>query len=164
MTIKANSNQRGNNLLDNLHKVKWYFVDDLTTDYEINNYISVLFLSLKFHTYKPEFTITRINKIKNYKTSIILIYVDLKNYKEYLSEFVFLDHQFFLCFSNDEAAKYLMALDMNANRPIDIIKQKYSHDFYVKKTEFLCKYPRINKRDAKNILLQKKIFNFPPFG
>lgn len=151
MVIKVNSNQRGNNALDFLTQARWSFCEDLTTDYEIENFISVLFLSLRFHTSKPEYIISRLNQIRNYKVQIILILVDVRNYEEYLKEFVSFDQQIFYCFSNDEAAKYLVALDMNANRTTDILKQKYSQNHFERKQEFLSKFPQLNKNDSHSL-------------
>lgn len=148
MTIRVCSSQRDNNVLDHLHRVKWYYQDDLTTDFEIEHYISVLFLSLQFHIQKPEYIVTRLRNIKQYKVSIVLVYVDIQNYENYISEFVLFKCQVFLCFTNDEAAKYLSAIDLNAYRSTDIIKKKYSSQLYERKIEFLSKIPRINKNDA----------------
>lgn len=159
MVIKVNSHQRGNNVLDFLTQVRWSFYDTLTTDYEIENFISVLFLSLRFHTQKPDYIFSRLNQLREYKVQILLILIDLQNYEEYLKEFVVLDHQIFYCFSNDEAAKYLAALDLNAHRSTDILKQKYSHDLDERKQEFIIKFPKLNKNDAKKLTRAKSIFS-----
>lgn len=148
MAIKVNKHQEGNNVLGYLTQVRWSFYEDLTTDYEIENYISVLFLSLKFHTAKPEYIITRMNQLREYKVQILLVLIDIRNYEEYLKEFVCFDHQVFYCFSNDEAAKYLHALDINSNRPTDLLKQKYSQNLQERKREFLSKFPQLNKNDC----------------
>ncbi|ELQ74779.1 Structure-specific endonuclease ERCC1-XPF, ERCC1 component, partial [Trachipleistophora hominis] len=155
MTIKVSTKQRGNNVLDHLNQVKWYYEDGLTTDFEIEHFISVLFLSLRFHSSKPEYIIARLNNLKEYKTNILLIYVDMHNYEEYMVEFVQFECQVFLCFGNDEAAKYLAAIDMNAHRSTEIIKHRYSFDLYERKIEFLAKIPKINKKDAAALLAGK---------
>ncbi|KRH93371.1 Structure-specific endonuclease ERCC1-XPF, ERCC1 component, partial [Pseudoloma neurophilia] len=149
MVIKVNAHQEGNNVLDHLTQVRWTFHDDLTTDYEIEDFISVLFLSLKFHTFKPEYIISRINGLKKYKVQILLILIDQKNYEDYLEEFVLFDQQIFYCFSNNEAAKYLLALDSNARKPADLLKPKYSQLQSERKQEFLSEFPSLNKNDLK---------------
>ncbi|ELA47375.1 DNA repair protein rad10 [Vavraia culicis subsp. floridensis] len=167
MAIKVNSNQRGNNVLDYLNQVKWYYEDGLTTDFEIENFISVLFLSLRFHLCKPEYIIARLNNLKEYRTSILLIYIDMHNYEEHMSEFVQFDCQIFLCFSNDEAAMYLAAIDVNAHRSTEIIKHRYSFDLHERKIEFLAKIPKINKKDAAALLegktCLKALFDDPDY-
>lgn len=149
MVIKVNSHQRGNNVLDYLTQVRWSFHDNLKTDYEIEDFISVLFLSLRFHSAKPEYIISRLNDLKPYKVQIIIILIDLRNYEEYLKEFVAFDQQIFYCFSNDEAAKYLISLDLNAKRSTDLLKQKYSQSHFERKQEFLSNFPQLNKNDCQ---------------
>ena len=157
MVIKVNAHQRGNNVLDYLTRVRWNFEENLTTDYEIENFISVIFISLRFHTAKPEYIIARLNELKDYKVCILLILVDIRNYEQYLKEFVCLDQQIFYCFSNDEAAKYLALLDLSANKSTDLLKKKYSQNHFERKQEFLSKFPKLNKNDSQDLSQGKSL-------
>ncbi|KAF9765078.1 Mating-type switching protein swi10 [Nosema granulosis] len=146
--IKINSLQKGNNLISHLSFSTFVYEDKLSTDYEINGSISVLFLSLRFHCCKPEYIYKRINKLKPYKVSILLLLVDSDNYSSTLLEL----HErvritIIVAFSNEECARYLRGFDINANRSINLIRKKDSdHE------TFLTSFKKLNKNDVEGIL------------
>lgn len=158
--IKISSKQKGNNVINFLTYSSFSYSENLSTDYEINDNISVLFLSLKFHCCKPEYIFKRINKLKPYNLSILLIFVDTKNYSDTLLEMQdrIQNLTIILGFTNEECARYLKAFDVNQNRSINIIRKK-EHKF----DTFLESFPKINKTDTtciiENFKTLKDFFN-----
>lgn len=153
--IRVNKNQRGNNLLDYL-KIPYSFTEEITTDYEVKNFISILFVSIKYHSINPEYLIMRNNSLKNYKIKILLILIDIPNYQDFLKDFIIFDFQIFYCLNNFEASKFISFFYKNANLSSDNLKQKYSLDKLERKKEFFKKFPKINKNDLKNLELENK--------
>ncbi|WUR04084.1 Ercc1-like DNA excision repair protein [Vairimorpha necatrix] len=146
--IKINKKQYANNVISYLTDSSYSFIEDISTDYEINNTISVLFLSLRFHCTKPEYIYKRLNKLKPYKLSIVLLYVDSENFSSTLLElYDKLDATIILGFSNEECARYLKGLDINQNRSINVIRRK--EESY---ETFLTSWPKINTTDSACIL------------
>ncbi|KAK6090609.1 hypothetical protein P3W45_000332 [Vairimorpha bombi] len=147
--IKINTKQTGNSVISYLTYSSFVYEELLTTDYEINDTTSVLFLSLRFHCVKPEYIFKRINKLKPYMLSILLIYVDTTNYSTTLLELYdkISDLTIILGFTNEECARYLKGIDINHNRSINIIRKKE-----VNFETFLETFPKINSTDSARIL------------
>lgn len=146
--IKINTLQKGNNLINHLIYSTYVFEDRLSTDYEINDSISVLFLSLRFHCCKPEYIYKRINKLKPYKLSILLLLVDSDNYNNTLLEILErIDMTLVVAFSNEECARYLRGFDINASRSINLIRKKdFDHE------TFLTSFRKLNKNNVESIM------------
>ncbi|EEQ82008.1 hypothetical protein NCER_101359 [Vairimorpha ceranae BRL01] len=153
--IRINNKQRANSVISYLTDSSYTYVDNITTDYEINDTISVLFLSLRFHCAKPEYIYKRLNKLKPYKLSVILLYIDSDNYSSTLLEmFDKVESTLLLGFSNEECARYLKGLDINQNRSINVLRRK--EESY---ETFLQCFPKINANDSISILKNYKNLN-----
>lgn len=61
--IAVNPLQKHNPLLESLKNVPYEFTSIVKTDYLINNSISVLFLSLKYHKLRPDYIYNRFKKL-----------------------------------------------------------------------------------------------------
>ncbi|GMM35461.1 DNA repair protein [Saccharomycopsis crataegensis] len=61
--IAVNPSQKGNPLLQSLKNIPYEFTSIVKTDYLINNSISVIFLSLKYHKLRPDYIYERLKKI-----------------------------------------------------------------------------------------------------
>lgn len=146
--IKINMLQKGNNLINHLTYSTYVFEEKLTTDYEINDSISVLFLSLRFHCCKPEYIYRRINKLRPYKLSVLLLLVDSDNYNSTLLEILErTEMTLIVAFSNEECARYLRGFDINANRSINLIRKKnFDHE------TFLTSFKKLNKNNVESIM------------
>lgn len=151
--IIISSKQKGNNVINFLTYSSFTYSDNICTDYEINNNISILFLSLRFHCCKPEYIFKRINKLKPYSLSILLIFIDTKNYLDSLLELQdrIQNLTIILGFSNEECARYLKAFDINQNRSINVLRKK-EHKF----DTFLESFPKINTSDTACIIEKYK--------
>jgi DNA excision repair protein ERCC-1 len=143
--IKVSPLQKGNNVLSCLSQSSWYYDDSITPDYEINHTTAVLFLSLRFHSCKPEYIHKRIRRLKPYRLRILLVQVDVPSYSKTLQEL----HgstslTMLLGFSYEECSRYIQGF--NSTRSIESIRRKEGDT-----SAFLGCFPRINKRDIAQI-------------
>ncbi|KAM0686365.1 hypothetical protein COBT_002414 [Conglomerata obtusa] len=146
--IEVNDHQKGNNLLTYLTQSSWHY-STLTTDYQPQPQISILFLSLAFHISKPEYIHKRIKKIQH-KIKILMIKVDTQNYENILPEMhsiAFLyDHNLVVCFGNEECARYINVFSKVDSKSAERLRnQKDGID------DFLKSFPKITIRDIENI-------------
>lgn len=160
--IQVSIKQKGNNILEYLKDVKWSYNDKITTDYEINGIISIVFLSMRFHLCKPDYIYDKFKSQRKYKTQILLVLVDVLNYEKCSEELFFISNEYnftmILSFSNEEAGKYIKSFSQQKN--INLIRKK-SYTNEEKITEFFTSFPKINKSDAKQIINNNKsIYDF----
>lgn len=147
--IKVNSNQRGNNILPFLHKSIWHYEDTLTTDYEINDDISILFLSIRFHVAKPEYIHRRYKKLSKYKFNVLLVRVDSVNYESIMLELFDISNAYgsvmVVCFSDEECGNYFTAFNVKNKSFMKLRKKCDTAE------EFLKVIPKVNKNDVEKI-------------
>ena len=145
--IKIATVQRGNPVLGFLVNTKWQYSSNTTADYEINNKTAVLFLSLKFHACKPEYIFKRLNRLKEFRVTIVMIYIDVLNFELTLRElFSMLPYIIITCKSYEECARYLRGLDIASARPVEVLRCKETSI-----DQFLISIPKINKTDVINL-------------
>ncbi|AFN83937.1 Ercc1-like DNA excision repair protein [Encephalitozoon romaleae SJ-2008] len=146
--IKVSPLQKGNSVLDYLSNATWHYDNSITPDYEVNGSVALLFLSLRFHSCKPEYIYKRINKLKPYKVRVLLVHVDVPNYSKMIRElFRTVSLTMVLGFSVEECSRYIQGFDAAGRRSIDIIRRG-SRD----EEGFLCSFPKVNKSDVQQIL------------
>lgn len=123
--IKVNRVQEGNGLLKCLNRTSWVYNSEISCDYEINESVSVLFLSLKYHASKPEYIFKRIRKNKEYKVNVVLIQLDVPNFNFTLQE-LYRDIPYIMVLSrnNEESANYIRSLDLANVKSINTIRNK----------------------------------------
>ncbi|KAM0681550.1 ssDNA endonuclease and repair protein rad10 [Glugoides intestinalis] len=150
--IKVSLLQRGNKLLDYLSSTSWHYDTFCIADYEINFSTSVLFLSLKFHSAKPEYIYNRISKLKAVQLKVLVILIDTPNFNTILQElFQSVKVTIVLCKSYEECAKYIKGFDLCSRRGSEILRRKEGSI-----DAFIQALPKTNKSDVSNI---KKCFN-----
>lgn len=150
--IRVSNLQKGNSLLEHLVKTSWHFDASTVADYEINNSAGVVFLSLRFHICKPDYITKRLRKCANkYKTRVMLLQVDIKNYEPCIEEIFSLsfgfDFTLVLSFGSEESARYIRALDINGTRRVESLAKKIE-DAHEK---FISAFPKLNKNDVTSI-------------
>lgn len=145
--IKVSLLQRGNKLLEYLSSTTWHYDSSCSADYEINFSTLVLFLSLKFHSAKPEYIYKRIAKLKDAKLKILMVLIDTPNYNTTLQVlFRKVPITIVTCKNYDECAKYMKGFDFSTKRGTEVLRRKESGI-----DNFLQAFPRINKSDSVNI-------------
>lgn len=145
--IKVSPVQTGNNVLNYLSQTTWHYDNAISADYEINSTIGVLFLSLRFHSCKPEYIHRRINRLWPYKLQVLLVHVDVQNYSKSIRElFGTVSLTMVLGFSTEECSRYLQGLNLS-NRSVNAIRRKDADP-----ETFLNSFPRINKTDVQKIV------------
>jgi len=106
--IKVKKCQEGNGLLTFLSKTMWEFDDEITCDYQINEKVSVLFISIKYHVTKPEYILRRIQKNKSLRLNIVLIWLDSPNSISVLRElYAIIPYTIVLAKNCEECANYI---------------------------------------------------------
>lgn len=142
--IKVSPLQNGNNVLSYLSQTSWHYDNAVTADYEINNTTAVLFLSLRFHSCKPEYIHKRINKLKPYKLRVLLVHVDVPNYNKTLRElFNTVPLTMVLAFTTEECSRYIQGFNLSGTRSIKAIRRKENDH-----STFLRSFPKVNKSDV----------------
>jgi DNA excision repair protein ERCC-1 len=168
--IKVSPLQKGNNVLSYLSQSSWQYDDSITPDYEINHTTAILFLSLRFHSCKPEYIHKRVRKLKPYKLRILLVQVDVPAYAKALQElYSTTTMTVVLGFSYEECSRYIQGFNLSSSRPIDGIRRKENDS-----NAFLSCFPKINKSDIAQVnrscetleafLVREDMTRIPGFG
>ena len=78
-SILVNPKQRGNPLLKAINNIPWEFDDSIVPDYVVGKTACVLFLSIRYHTLKPDYINDRLKQLgKMFELRILLVHVDVK--------------------------------------------------------------------------------------
>lgn len=144
--IKVSPLQRGNSVLNYLSQTLWHYEDGMTADYEVNGTTGILFLSLRFHSCKPEYIHKRIRRLKAYKLQVLLVHVDVANYNRTVRELlnsVLLT--MVLGFSNEECSRYIQGF--NVGQSINAIRRRENDQ-----QGFLGRFPLVNKTDVGEVM------------
>lgn len=145
--IKVSNLQRGNKILDLLSNSTWSFDSNITSDYEIGNFTSILFLSLKFHVSKPEYIYKRIGRMRKTKLQVLIILLDVANFNTVLEEiFRTIRITIILCKNYDECCRYLKGFDLCSKRTSEVLRKKESSV-----DNFLEAFPKVNKSNSESI-------------
>ena len=77
--IKVSSRQRGNPILKSIRSVPWEFDDAIVPDYIIGQRACAVFLSVRYHTLKPDYIHDRLKELGSaYELRVLLVQVDVK--------------------------------------------------------------------------------------
>lgn len=151
--LQISVKQKGNNVIDFLKEIPWTFNETITTDYEINTSISIIFISIRFHLCKPEYIYKKIKSQRKYKVQVLLVLVDVKNYEKCTEELFYVADKYgftmVLAFSNEEAGKYIKSFALP--KSINMIRKKPSSE-REQIVEFITAFPKFNKTDAVQLM------------
>lgn len=148
--IKVAPLQRGNKLIEYLSSTVWQFDSSCSADYEINFSTLILFLSLKFHSAKPEYIHKRLAKLKQAKLRVLMVLIDTPSFNTTLQElFRTIPITIILCKTYEECSKYIKGFDLCSKRGSEVLKKRESTV-----DAFLQSFSKINKTDS--ITLQRK--------
>lgn len=145
--IKVSTLQRGNNLLEYLGVSSWHYDGSCSADYEINFSTLVLFLSLKFHSAKPEYIHRRIAKLKEARLRVLIVLIDTPNYSTVMRElFRTIPIIVIPCKTYEECSRYIKGFDICTKRGSEVLRKKDSGV-----DTFLNSIPKVNKTDSTTL-------------
>lgn len=123
---------------------------DIFPDFIYKN-ISIIFLSLQYHLCKPEYLHSKLHFSS--KKKFLLIFIDLKNYKNLIIELQELaeisNFILLLAFSENECGKFIDQIIKSSEMNLDYLRDKKINQNPFER--FLNSFPGINKTDAFNI-------------
>lgn len=127
-SILVNSKQRGNPLLKSITNAKWEF-DEIIPDYIVGRATCVLYLSLKYHNYKPDYILERLKELgKAFELRILLVQIDMKDPHNALKQLtricILANLTLMLAWNAEEAGKIIETYKLYENRPADLIMEK----------------------------------------
>ena len=160
--IIVNPCQRGNPVLELIQGVTWKYADTnvgLAVDYILGPSTGCLFLSLRYHSLKPDYIYERLKILRRgglFALRILLCLVDIKDSTHAVRELTKVclvsEVTLLLAFSNDEAATYLATFKAYQNKPADSLKSKPSTNHETRAMEVLSSIRSVNSTDAGTLL------------
>jgi DNA excision repair protein ERCC-1 len=155
-SILVSSRQKGNPILNNVRSLPWEY-SDIPADYVLGATTCALFLSLKYHRLHPEYVYGRIRDLAGkYNLRILLTMVDIENHEEPLKELsktsLINNVTIILCWSAQEAGRYLELFKMYEHAAPTSIRAQQSNSYSDKLVEFITAPRSINKTDAVGLV------------
>jgi DNA excision repair protein ERCC-1 len=159
--VYVNRCQTGNPLLKAVKNVSLEFKDGLLPDYVMGESSCMLFLSIRYHLLHGSYLEERLNRVRkedvtNYRTKVILCYVDVEDNEVALKQInrlaVLSDFTLVLAWSWAEAARYLETFKAYENKSASLIKEKIEADFIPQVNDVLTSIRSINKTDVITLL------------
>lgn len=156
-SILVNPRQKGNPLLKHIGKVPWEYDERIVPDYVMGRTTCALFLSIKYHTLKPDYIADRIKALgKLYELRVLLVLVDSKDPHhslKYLTRVCLIcDLTLMLAWSPEEAGQMIETYKVFENKPPDMIMEKQDVDPHTKLVSALTSVRSVNKTDATTLL------------
>uniref|UniRef100_A0A224XW85 DNA excision repair protein ERCC-1 n=1 Tax=Panstrongylus lignarius TaxID=156445 RepID=A0A224XW85_9HEMI len=155
--ILVNPCQRGNPLLKHICSVPWEFEEGIIPDYVMGRTTCALFLSLRYHTLKPDYINERLKHLgKLYDLRVLLVQVDMKDPYHALKHLtricLLTDLTLMLAWSPEEAGKIIETYKIFEHKPPDLIMEKTESDTHNKMVSALTSIRAVNKTDASTLL------------
>lgn len=155
-SILVSPRQKGNPILNSVRSVAWEY-SDIPADYVVGATTCCLFLSLKYHRLHPEYIYNRIRDLKGqYNLRILLTMVDIENHEEPLRELsktsLVNNVTVMLCWSAQEAGRYLELFKTFENAAPTSIRAQQSQSYSEKMVEFITVPRSVNKTDAVGLV------------
>eukprot|EP00793_Prasinoderma_coloniale_P001618 PRCOL_00003423-RA len=154
--VLASHRQRGNPVLQHIHNIRWVYAD-IVPDYVLGESTCALFISLRYHALHRGYLTSRMHELADaFRTRIVLCYADSEDGSAALEEITGLCVQrgfsLIVCWSPQEAARYLETFKLYEKKPADAIMTRVEGDFHSKVEAFLTCVKTINKTDAHMLL------------
>ncbi|KAF1989379.1 DNA repair protein rad10, partial [Aulographum hederae CBS 113979] len=155
-SILVSPRQKGNPILTFIKSHAWEY-SDIPSDYVMGATTCALFLSLKYHRLHPEYIYNRIRALGGkYLLRVVLVMVDIDNHEESLRELsktsLINNVTLILCWSAQEAGRYLEQFKTYENAPATQIKAVQSTSFPDRLVDFITVPRSINKTDAVGLV------------
>lgn len=149
-------NQVKNPIMKYIHRVPWE-TGDIVPDFIMGRTVCSLFLSVRYHSLHPSYIQERLNALGSlYEVRVLLVLVDTQQYHNVLKELsqlaITAQCTLMLCWSNEEAAKYLESYKIFENKPADMLMEQQANDVSSCIAECLTSVKKVNKTDAASLL------------
>lgn len=162
-TILVNVKQKANPLLKHMSGVQCKFVDNIEADYVFGRSACGVFLSLKYHNLYPNYIYEKMRAIgEGYRLKVLILLVDISDPKAPLRELtkfaVHSDSTLMVCWSFEEAARYIETYKVFRNKSPQILMEKQAANSrgtegaYECVAEALSSLKRINRTDAISLI------------
>ncbi|XP_075215980.1 DNA excision repair protein Ercc1 isoform X2 [Lycorma delicatula] len=135
--ILVSPKQRGNPLLKSITNFPWEYDESIIPDYVMGRTTCALFLSLRYHTLKPDYIAERLKLLgKLYDLRVLLVQIDQKDPHHALKHLtricLLADLTLMLAWSAEEAGRIIETYKIFQNKPPDMIMEKQETDPHLK--------------------------------
>ena len=162
-TILVNVKQKANPLLRHLKNVECKFVENIEADYVFGRSACALFLSLKYHNLYPNYIYDKMRAVgEGYRLKVLILMVDISEPRAPLRELtkfaMHADATLMVCWSFEEAARYVETYKLFRNKTPQILMEKQAANSRGTEGAFECvaealaSVRRINKTDAVSLI------------
>jgi DNA excision repair protein ERCC-1 len=130
-----------NPMVSYIKNVKMIYKDEMNPDFIIGKYCCILFISLKFHSLKKDYLKERIKQLGNlFSLRVVLCKIDCDDFEtslQTMNELCYLgDCTLILCWSDQEAAKYVEIYKLYENKSATLIQTKIENE-YIPRVNFI---------------------------
>lgn len=159
MILVANSKQKNNPLIKHIKAVQVSYSDDIEADFVFGRGACGIFLSLKYHNLYPNYIYDKMKVVgSGYPLKVLILLVDIMDIRLPLKEITRFanssDTTLMICYSYEEAAKYVETYKLYRNSSPAILMEKSgtnnsgTEGAYECVAEALSSLKRINRTDA----------------
>ena len=153
--VLVNPIQQRNHVTKLIRSVPWQ-VSDIIPDFVMTRSSCALFLSIQYHLLHPDYIHQRIKALgKLYELRVLLVSVDTQDGQNVLNELAKIalssDMTLIVCWSDDEAARYIESYKILENKPPDAIMSG-RNNVPSSGLECLTSIKKINKTDGSTLL------------
>ena len=151
--VLVNPIQQRNPVTKLIRSVPWE-LGDIIPDFVMGRTTCCLFVSIQYHSLHPNYIHERIKHLgKLYQLRILLVLVDTQECHKILKDLAHIailsDLTLIVCWSNEEAARYIETYKIFENKPPDILMER--GDLISPVSDCLTTVKKINKTDAATL-------------
>ena len=162
-TILVNRSQKDNPLIKQLKGVDCAFVDNIKADYVFGRGQCAVFLSIKYHNLYPNYIYDKFRSIgEGYHLKVLVVLIDVSDPRlplRELSKFaISIEATLMVCWSFEEAAKYIETYKLFRNKSAEILMEKQgandrgTEGSYECVCEALSSVKKVTKTDAVSLI------------
>ncbi|GAA6024694.1 hypothetical protein JCM10207_009221, partial [Rhodosporidiobolus poonsookiae] len=155
-SILVSTRQKGNPVISHIRTVPWEY-GDIKCDYQVGATAGVLYLSIRYHLLHPEYIHTRIADLgQSYGLRIVLVHCDADNHTAAMRELTKIclvnGYTLVVCWSAQEAARYLTLYKQFERKPPDLIRERVDDSYMAHLTSALTSVKGVNKTDVVTLV------------
>lgn len=156
--VLVHPNQKGNPLLQFVTNVPYEFDETIVPDFVVGRVNCMLYLSMRYHRLYPDYIYDRIKKLGDlYTLRVLLLLFDVEDGRHVLREIsklcFYSRMTLILCWSLEEAGRYIEIYKTYENKPADALKERIdSNDIMALAAHLLTAIPGVNKTDVVTLM------------